>query len=141
MQRLLIWRGNATDYTDRMICVICGWMSSGYWVVQDASSITNDVCSVESSVPRKWTRTVCPLKGVRSKVRNTYPVVLFKFEKVASVVSTVLLELRTCTCNLSNAVVVVVSAVLIFSQKLKVTLFAVDGIVICWKSESVCVVP
>lgn len=52
-----------------------------------------------------------------------------------------LLELRTWTCNLSNAVVVVVSAVVIFSQKLNVTLFAVDGIVNCWKSVSVWVVP
>ena len=70
-----------------------------------------------------------------------YPVDLFRFEKVARVASTVLLELRTCTCNLSNWVVVVVSAEVIFSQKLNVTVFAVDGIVICWKSESVCVVP
>jgi hypothetical protein len=32
----------------------------------------------------------------------------------------------------SNAVVVVVSAVLIFNQKLNVTLVALDGTVICW---------
>ena len=66
---------------------------------------------------------------------------LFRFEKVPRVASTVLLELRICTCNVSNAVVVVVSAVLIFSQKLNVAVVAVDGIVICWNSESVCVVP
>jgi len=86
-------------------------------------------------------RTVCPLKAVTSKVLNTYPVDLFKFENVPRVASTVLLVLRTCTCNLSNWVVVVVSAVVIFSQKLNVTVVAVDGIVIVWKSESVCVVP
>jgi hypothetical protein len=57
---------------------------------------------------------------------------LFKFEYVASVDNSVLLELRTCTRNVSNAVVVVVSAVLIFNQKLNVTLVALDGTVICW---------
>ena len=35
------------------IRVICGWSVIGYCVVQDVSSITNDVCSEESSVPRK----------------------------------------------------------------------------------------
>ena len=84
-------------------------------------------------------RIVWPLKALTSKVLNTYPLVRFKLEKLASVVSTVLLELRTCTCSLSNAVVVVVSAVVIFSQKLNVALFTVDGIVNCWKSVSVCV--
>ena len=81
------------------------------------------------------------MKAVTSKVLKTYPVDLFRFEKVPRVASTVLLELRTCTCNVSNAVVVVVSAVLILSQKLNVTVVAVEGMVICWKSESVCVVP
>ena len=81
------------------------------------------------------------MKAVRSKLLNTYPDDGFKFEKVPRVASTVLLELRTCTCNLSKTVVVVVSAVVIFSQKLNVTVFAVAGIVIVWKSESVCVVP
>ena len=81
------------------------------------------------------------MKAVTSNVLKTYPVDLFKFEKDPSVASTVLLELRTCTCKVSNAVVVVVSAVVIFSQKLNVTVVADDGIVIVWKSESVCVVP
>lgn len=84
---------------------------------------------------------VCPRNAVRSKVLNVYPVVSFKFEKVARVVSTVLLEFRTCTCNRSKTVVVVVSAELIFSQKLSVAEFTVEGIVICWNSESVCVTP
>ena len=52
-----------------------------------------------------------------------------------------LLEFRICTFNVSKAVVVVVSAVVILSQKLSVTVVALDGTVICWKSESVCVVP
>ena len=60
---------------------------------------------------------------------------------MASVVSTVLLEFLTCTCKRSNMVVVVVSADEILSQKLNVIEFAVDGIVICWNSESVCVTP
>jgi len=81
------------------------------------------------------------LKAVTSNVLKTYPVDGFRFEKVPRVASTVLLVLRICTCNLSNWVVVVVSAVVIFSQKLNVTVVADEGIVIVWKSESVCVVP
>ena len=86
-------------------------------------------------------RIVCPLNAVTSKVLNVYPVVSLRFENVASVASTVLLEFRTWTCKRSKTVVVVVSADEILSQKLNVAEFAVDGMVICWNSESVCVTP
>lgn len=50
-------------------------------------------------------------------------------ENVPSVASTVPLVLSTWTCSVSNAVVVVVSAVSMCSQKLSVAVVAVDGIV------------
>lgn len=62
-------------------------------------------------------------------------------EKVPSVASTVFEVLSTCTRNVSNAVVVVVSAVSMCSQKVRVALVAVDGMVTVWVAESVCVVP
>ena len=86
-------------------------------------------------------RTVCPLKAFRLKVLKVYPVVSFKLEKVPRVASTWLLELRTWICNRSKTVVVVVSALEILSQKLSVTVLAFDGIVMVWKSVSVCVTP
>lgn len=49
--------------------------------------------------------------------------------------------MSTCTCKVSNAVVVVVSAVSMCSQKVRVALVAVEGIVTVWVAESVCVVP
>lgn len=58
-----------------------------------------------------------------------------------SVASTVLDELSTCTFSVSNAVVVVVSAVSMCSQNVRVALVAVDGIVTVWVAESVWVVP
>lgn len=62
-------------------------------------------------------------------------------EKVASVASTVLELLSTWTVSLSKAVVVVVSAVSICSQKTSVAVVMVDGMVTVWVAESVCVVP
>lgn len=58
-----------------------------------------------------------------------------------SVAKTALALLRTCTWNVSNAVVVVVSAVSMCNQKTRFALVAVDGMVTVWTEESVCVVP
>ena len=62
-------------------------------------------------------------------------------ENVAKVESTVPDEFRTCTVNVSNAVVVLVSAVSMCRKKANVAAVAVDGIVTCWSAVSVCVVP
>lgn len=62
-------------------------------------------------------------------------------EKVPRVANTVPLVLSTCTCRVSKAVVVVVSAVSICSQKVRVADVAVDGIVTVWVAVSVWVVP
>ena len=62
-------------------------------------------------------------------------------EKVPRVASTVFDVLSTWTCSVSNAVVVVVSAVSMCSQKLNVAVVAVEGIVTVWVALSVCVVP
>lgn len=58
-----------------------------------------------------------------------------------SVASTVPLVLSTCTRKVSNAVVVVVSAVSMCSQKVRVAEVAVEGIVTVCLALSVCVVP
>ena len=50
-------------------------------------------------------------------------------------------ELRTCTVKVSNAVVVVVSAVSMCSQKLRVAAVAFDAMVTCCITVSVVVVP
>ena len=47
----------------------------------------------------------------------------------------------TWTFKVSNAVVVVVSAVSMCSQKVKVAEVAVEGMVMVWAAVSVCVVP
>ena len=52
-----------------------------------------------------------------------------RFENVPSVASTVPEEFSTCTFRVSNAVVVVVSAVSMCSQKLRVAVVAVEGMV------------
>jgi hypothetical protein len=54
---------------------------------------------------------------------------------------TVLALLRTWTVNTSNAVVVVVSAVSMCNQKVRLAETAVEGMVTVWVAESVCVVP
>lgn len=58
-----------------------------------------------------------------------------------NVASTVLELLSTWTVSLSNAVVVVVSAVSMCSQKVSVAVVTVDAMVTVWVAESVCVVP
>ena len=58
-----------------------------------------------------------------------------------NVANTVLELLSTCTVSLSKAVVVVVSAVSMCSQKTRFALVAVEGMVTVWVAESVCVVP
>ena len=50
-------------------------------------------------------------------------------------------ELRTCTVNVSNAVVVLVSAVSMCRKNVSVAAVAVEDIVTCWSAVSVCVVP
>ncbi len=65
----------------------------------------------------------------------------FRFENVPRVASTVLALLSTCTWSVSKAVVVVVSAVSMCSQKLKVAVVAVEGIVTVWVAVSVWFVP
>jgi hypothetical protein len=49
--------------------------------------------------------------------------------------------LSTWTFKVSKAVVVVVSAVSMCSQKVKVAVVAVEGMEMVWAAESVCVVP
>lgn len=58
-----------------------------------------------------------------------------------SVASTVPEVLSTWTFRVSKAVVVVVSAVSMCSQKVKVALVAVEGMVTVWTAESVWLVP
>ena len=70
-----------------------------------------------------------------------YPVLWFRLENVARVESTVPDEFRTCTVNLSNAVVVLVSAVSMWSQNVRVAAVAPAGIVTVCNTVSVCVVP
>jgi hypothetical protein len=105
------------------------------------SSSTNDVFNEASSLPEKNTCTVCPAKESRLKVCCWYPVAWFRLENVASVESTAPDELRTCTCNVSNAEVVVVSAVSICSQKLNEAAVALAGMVTCCITVSVVLVP
>ena len=64
-----------------------------------------------------------------------------RFENVPSVASTVFEVLSTWIFKVSNAVVVVVSAVSMCSQKLNVAVVTVDGMVTCWVAVSVCVKP
>jgi hypothetical protein len=54
---------------------------------------------------------------------------LFRLENVPSVCSTVPALLSTCTVSVSNAVVVVVSAVSMCRKNVRVAVVAVDGIV------------
>ena len=49
--------------------------------------------------------------------------------------------LRTCTVNVSYAVVVVVSAVSMCNQKVKEAAVALEGMVTVWRMESVVVLP
>lgn len=58
-----------------------------------------------------------------------YPAAWFRLENWPRTASTVPDVLSTWTWNLSNAVVVVVSAVSMCSQKLKVAVVTVEGIV------------
>lgn len=62
-------------------------------------------------------------------------------EKVPSVCSRVPLVLRTCMDRTSKAVVVVVSAVSICNQKVRVAVVAVEGMVTVWVAVSVWLVP
>lgn len=62
-------------------------------------------------------------------------------ENVPSVASTVPEVLSTWICRVSNAVVVVVSAVSMCSQKLNVAVDTVEGMLTVWVAVSVCVVP
>jgi hypothetical protein len=60
---------------------------------------------------------------------------------VARVESTVPPVFSTWTFRVSNAVVVVVSAVSMCSQKVKVAVVTVEGMEMVWPAVSVCVVP
>ena len=79
--------------------------------------------------------------AVRSNVFCEYPAAALRFEYVASVASTVPELFNTWTFNVSYAVVVVVSAVSIWSQNVRVAAVAFAGMVTCWYSVSVCAVP
>ncbi len=105
------------------------------------SSITKEVCRVESSVPTKLIWMVWPLKEVRSKVCCAKPVFLFRLENVFRVERTVPEELRICNARVSNAVVVLVSAVSMCSQNVSVAAVALEAIETCCINVSVCVVP
>jgi len=65
----------------------------------------------------------------------------FRLENVASVERTVPALFRTCTAKVSNAVVVVVSAVSTCSQKVSVATVAFAGMVTCCITVSVCAEP
>ena len=84
---------------------------------------------------------VCPLKLSRLNDFCEYPVAWFRLEKVARVERTVPDELRTCTLNVSNAVVVLVSEVSMCKKNVSVAAVAAAGIVTCCRAVSVCVVP
>lgn len=64
-----------------------------------------------------------------------------RLEKVPRVWSTVPEELRICTCNVSKAVVVEVSAVSTCNQKLNDAAVAVAGMVTCCITVSVVATP
>jgi hypothetical protein len=64
-----------------------------------------------------------------------------RLENVPNVASTVFELLSTWTCRVSKAVVVVVSAVSMCSQKVSVAVVAVEGIVTVWVAVSVWLVP
>lgn len=96
---------------------------------------------MESSTPLKNIWIVCPLKLSRLKDFCEYPVAWFRLEKVARVERTVPDELRTCTVSVSNAVVVLVSAVSMCRKNVSVAAVAAAGIVTCCSTVSVCVVP
>ena len=70
-----------------------------------------------------------------------YPVAWSRLENVCSVCSTFPDESRICTCKVSKAEVVLVSAVSMCSQKLSEAEVAFAGIVTCCKMVSVLVVP
>src|ERR1051326_6872397 len=118
------------------------FISSPYCVTfRFTSSSTNDVCSVESSTPLKKIWIVCPLKLSRLKDFCEYPVAWFRFENVAKVESTVPDEFRICTVSVSNAVVVLLSAVSMCRKNVSVAAVAADGMVTVCSAVSVCVVP
>lgn len=113
----------------------------GYWTFKAVSSSTNEVCKLESSVPIKRILIVWPLNAITLKECCWYPVAWFRFENVPSVDNTVPALFSTCTCMVSKAVVVVVSAVSMCSQKLRVAVVAVEGIVTVCVELSVWTVP
>jgi len=84
---------------------------------------------------------VCPLKLITLNECCWYPVAWFRLENVPRVASTVLELLSTWTWSVSKAVVVVVSAVSMCSQKLRVAVVALAGIVTVWVAVSVWFVP
>lgn len=73
--------------------------------------------------------TVCPINEFMLNECCWYPVAWFRLENMPRVASTVLDELSTWIWSLSNAVVVVVSAVSMCSQKLSVAVVTVEGMV------------
>jgi len=81
------------------------------------------------------------LKLSRLKDFWEYPVAWFRLEKVARVERTVPDEFLTCTVSVSNAVVVLVSAVSMCRKNVSVAAVAAAGIVTCCSAVSVCVVP
>src|SRR5438067_2434084 len=103
--------------------------------VSAVSSTTNEVCSEPSSVPVNFSVTVCPANAFRLNDFGLYPATGFRLENVAIVV------LPTCTVNLSNCVVVVVSDVSMCIQNVSVYELQPAGRLTDWLAESVCVVP
>src|SRR5215467_2282045 len=101
--------------------------------VTEVSSRTNEVCSETSSVPTKLIAAV-PVTPPRTNTRWTYPAAWLRFENVPRVVP------LTATVTLSKAVVVVVSAVSMCSQKLSVAVQPA-GMLTVWATESVCCAP
>lgn len=73
--------------------------------------------------------TVWPMKEFMLNECCWYPVAWFRLENVPSVASSVPPVLNTWTFMVSNAVVVVVSAVSICSQKVRVALVFPEGMV------------
>ncbi len=70
-----------------------------------------------------------------------YPAAAFRLEKVPNVANTVLELLSTWTFRVSNAVVVVVSAVSMCRKKVSVAVVDVEGMVTVCTAVSVWLVP
>src|SRR5690349_8269630 len=106
-------------------------MVSLYCARNETSSIRNTVVFPQSDVPEKKILTVWPRYWLRSATTSLYED-LSRFDRVTTVPSTVPFVLRTVTVSLSYWLPVVVSLVLILSQKRRTAPLKLDGMVTVW---------